>query len=281
MKVGFVGIGAMGMLMAEHVAKAGYETYVNDLDTIAMKEAGKKGLKPIKTLPELRGLCDVIIIVAGFDHQVLDITRELAAAQGNDCVLVVASTVHPETVVECQHFGEPVSISVVDAPVCFGLEGAREGSLMSLVGGSSDAVEKVRAVLGCYSREVAHLGKLGCGEVGKSVNNLLHWVHCVSNFEAILLAKVSGIDAQKMREILLRCPAKNGTLERWDNTRFTWHEKDMDIVMDWAQSHKLPLPLAGHVDQLVKRLGPDDVAKLLYQDEVDYLGQRFKESEAK
>lgn len=77
-----------------------------------------------------------------------------------------------------------------------------------------------------------------------------------------------------MREVLLQAPARNGTLERWDGTRFTWHEKDMDVVLDLAQSGDLTLPLTGQVDQLIKLFHADDVAALLYGTEASYLGRR-------
>ena len=75
-----------------------------------------------------------------------------------------------------------------------------------------------------------------------------------------------------MREVLLQCPAQNDTLRRWDSTRFTWQEKDMDVTMDLAQTGGLVLPLAGQVDQLVKLLKADDVKALLYGPEARYLG---------
>jgi 3-hydroxyisobutyrate dehydrogenase len=108
--------------------------------------------------------------------------------------------------------------------------------------------------------------------LAKTCNNMMHWAACVANFETLLLAKRYGVDAQRMREILLDCPARNTTLERWDSTRFTWHEKDMDIALELAQSGGLALPLFGQVDQLVKRLGPDKVKELLYGPEAEYLG---------
>lgn len=100
----------------------------------------------------------------------------------------------------------------------------------------------------------------------------LHWAACCANYEVLLLAKRYGIDAQAMREVLLDCPGSNVTLERWDGTRFTWHEKDMDVALDLAQTARLTLPLFGHVDQLIKTLGPDKVKDLLYGPAAEYLG---------
>lgn len=117
------------------------------------------------------------------------------------------------------------------------------------------------------------MGGIGAGQLAKTCNNMLHWAACVANYEVLLLAKRYGVDAQRMREILLQCPGKNITLERWDTTRFTWHEKDMDVALELSQQGDLSLPLFGQVDQLVKRLGPDQVRNLLYGDRAEYLGQ--------
>ena len=89
---------------------------------------------------------------------------------------------------------------------------------------------------GLQPRRPRTSGPLGAGQLAKTCNNLLHWVHCVANFETLLIAKRYGVDAQRMREVLLECPGDNGTLRRWDTTRFTWQEKDMDLTLELAQN---------------------------------------------
>ena len=166
-------------------------------------------------------------------------------------------------------------VGYVDCPVVYGMDGARDGKLLSLCGGKAEDVEKARPALICYSRDVLHVGPLGSGEIAKTCNNLLHWVHSVSNYEALLIAKRYGIDAQRMREVLLQAPAYNNTLDRWDHTKFTWQEKDMDVALDLAQAGGLVLPLTGTVDQLVKLFSAADVKGLLYGDEATYLGRKI------
>ena len=153
--------------------------------------------------------------------------------------------------------------------------GARDGNLCPCAGVTSADVERARPVMLSYSRGVEHVGPLGAGQLAKTCNNLLHWVHCVANFETLAIAKRYGVDAQRMREVLLKCPGDNGTLRRWDGTRFTWQEKDMDFVIDLAQNGGLVLPLTGQVDQLIKTLTAADVAALLYGPECTYLGRQI------
>ncbi len=273
MQVGFVGVGAMGAAMAGHVAQGGHEVRVFDLDSATMEKAAQH---PGVSATDTAGIadCATVIIVVATDDQSRTVVADLLdrGAQG---ILVIAGTNHPRTMIDLAAICDTAGAGFVDAPVCFGLKGAIDGDLVSLCGGEAAHVETIRPVLDCYSRAVEHLGPVGCGQLGKTCNNMMHWAACVANYEVLSLAKSCGIDAQRMRETLLKCPARNTTLERWDTTRLTWHAKDMDVALDLSQQAGLSLPLFGMVDQLVKRLGPDGVKSLLYGDEAEYLGQRI------
>jgi 3-hydroxyisobutyrate dehydrogenase len=276
MKVGFVGCGEMGEPMAGHVLKSGkFEVQIFDIREAATKKIAKKGAKITKSLEELGRNCDLFIVMVGYDHQVKQVVTDLAKVGKKGAVIVITATSHPDMVIECAEIAKKRGMGVIDAPVCYGLGGARDGTLASLVGGTAKDVAKARPVLECYSRAVHHLGELGAGEIGKTLNNMLHWAHCIANYEALLLGKVYGLDAQKLRETLVQCPATNGTLARWDGTKFTWQEKDMDIALDLAQKRKLPLPFFGQVDQMIKWFHADDVAALLYQKEAPYMGRKY------
>ncbi|WP_331374312.1 NAD(P)-dependent oxidoreductase [Sinorhizobium chiapasense] len=273
-RVGFVGVGAMGLAMASHALKAGFAVAAYDLDAECLAKASAAGITAAKDLADLATMADVFIAVVATDDQSRAVTRELALHVKKSSVIAIAATNNPGTMRELGEYCDSYGVNFIDAPVVYGLEGAREGTLLSLCGGREDAVEMARPVLMSYSRDVLHVGDLGSGQLAKACNNLLHWIHCVGNYEALLLAKRYGVDAQRMREILLKSPGYNNTLERWDGTRFTWHEKDMDVVLDLAQAGGLVLPLSGQTDQLIKLLSPADVRDLLYGPEAHYLGRR-------
>lgn len=273
MDVGFVGVGAMGTAMAEHVAAAGHKVLAYDTDPSALERAAVGEVAAAGDLAAIAA-SDVVIVVVSTDAQSTSVVEALLDAVPRDGqVIAVAATNHPGTMIALARTCAAKGVGFVDAPVCYGLQGAIHGNLISLVGGSETDVEKVRPVLMAYSRSVEHLGPVGTGQLGKTCNNMMHWAACVANYETLALAKACGIDAQAMRETLLKCPARNTTLERWDTTKFTWHQKDMDVALELSQQAGLALPLFGTVDQLVKRLGPDKVRALLYGDEAEYLGQ--------
>jgi 3-hydroxyisobutyrate dehydrogenase len=272
MKVAFVGVGVMGLAMAGHCADKGHVVSAYDMDPERLRLAGELGIRTTDTLEELARDAEIFIVVVATDDQAREVTGVLAAHAPAGALVAVAATNHPHTMQELAAVCAGRDLRFIDAPVVYGATGAKEGTLLSLCGGSEADVELARPVLMAYSRSVLHVGPVGAGQLAKTCNNLLHWVHCVANYETLLLAKRFGIDAQRMREVLLECPGSNGTLRRWDTTKFTWQEKDMDVTMDLAQMAGLVLPLAGQVDQLIKPLRAEDVKALLYGPEARYLG---------
>jgi 3-hydroxyisobutyrate dehydrogenase-like beta-hydroxyacid dehydrogenase len=274
MIVGFVGVGEMGKLMAGHIASAGHEIHANDVNPANVEAAVAYGAKPAARISDLPAATEVFIVMVHTDDQAEDVTLQICEGRRKGSVIAVSGTHRPATMKSLGAVAAHHGLGLVDCPVVYGVDGARAGRLLSLCGGDRQDIEKIRPVLQCYSRDVLHVGPLGAGQIAKTCNNLLHWQHAVGNYEALLLAKRYGLDPQKLREVLLQSPGTNGTLERFDEARFTWQEKDMDVVMELAQASGLVLPLSGQVDQLIKLLKPKDVHALLYEGETTYLGRK-------
>jgi 3-hydroxyisobutyrate dehydrogenase-like beta-hydroxyacid dehydrogenase len=90
------------------------------------------------------------------------------------------------------------------------------------------------------------------------VNNLLVWVACVGNYEALRLGMRLGVDQEKLRTALLLAGGDNQMMRTWHRPRpMPWAEDDMSIVMERADQLKLPLPLAGLVRELIKGIKID------------------------
>lgn len=276
MRVGVVGTGEMGAAMCGHLLAKGHEVFAYDVDQAKLKAISWRGIGTASSLEDLAGKADLFLVVVSTDDQSREVTDVLSQHAGLGALIAIVATNSPNTMQELAKLCAGRAKRFIDAPVVYGSSGAREGTLLSLCGGTEEDVERAKPALMAYSRNVMRVGPVGAGQLAKACNNLLHWVHCVSNYETLLIAKRFGIDAQKMREVLLECPAFNLTLKRWDTTRFTWQEKDMDVTMDLAQAAGLSLPLAGQVDQLVKLLSASDVKALLYGEECSYLGVPVK-----
>ena len=272
--IGIIGVGDMGLPMSGHMIARGFGVVAYDVDKDRLAAAAAGGAKPMSTLSEMVDSADIFVACLRTDDQMETVAQDLAEHGRPGQLIVVAGTHSLDFMRRLAGILDPKDLRLIDAPVVFGARGAQEGNLLSLCGGEAADVERARPVMLSYSRGVEHVGPLGAGQLAKTCNNLLHWIHCVANFETLAIAKRYGVDAQRMREVLLKCPGDNGTLRRWDSTRFTWQEKDMDFVVELAQNGGLVLPLSGQVDQLIKTMTAADVAALLYGPECTYLGQR-------
>jgi 3-hydroxyisobutyrate dehydrogenase len=118
-------------------------------------------------------------------------------------------------------------------------------------------------VLSAYSAQVLHLGPVGAGHIAKTINNMLLWSCMAANFETLTLAKKLGADVPRLIEALAQGSGANWSLSRWGKGTGKWAEKDMDVALDLAQTAKMPMPLAGLVDQLVKHLNQERMKALM------------------
>jgi 3-hydroxyisobutyrate dehydrogenase-like beta-hydroxyacid dehydrogenase len=273
--IGIIGVGDMGLPMSGHMVAGGFDVIAYDIDPDRLAAAAAGGAREASALSDLAQKAEIIVACLRTDDQMEGVAEELGRHGRAGQLMVVAGTHSLDFMQRLAGIVKPKELRLIDAPVVFGALGAREGNLLSLCGGEEADVERARPVMMSYSRGVEHVGPLGAGQLAKTCNNLLHWIHSVANFEALAIAKRYGVDAQRMREVLLKCPGDNGTLRRWDSTRFTWQEKDMDFVIELAQNGGLVLPLTGQVDQLIKTMRAEDVAALLYGPECNYLGRRI------
>jgi 3-hydroxyisobutyrate dehydrogenase/2-hydroxy-3-oxopropionate reductase len=146
----------------------------------------------------------------------------------------------------------PKGIGILDAPICRGRFAADSGTLLAMVGGEPQVVARGEAVYRCFCSDYAHLGDVGHGQVGKTMNNLLLWISAVGLIEAGRLAESTGIDLVRLRDALLMSSGASDALKEWDMISFTWALKDMQVVAEMTDAAGLSLPITGAVKELVK-----------------------------
>jgi len=148
------------------------------------------------------------------------------------------------------------NIHVVDATMCRGGKAADEGTLLSFVGGEAAVVERLRPVLGAFSRDIVHTGGIGSAQVAKAVNNLIMWACLVADHEGLALANRYGLDVEKLRQALLMSSAANNALANWGTQTMAWADDDMAIVAAMAADCGVALPHAGLTRELCRVLKP-------------------------
>jgi len=254
-RVGIVGAGRMGLAMLKHLIKRGYAVTVCDISEPQREAARALGAAIAATPAEVGKASDIVILGVGYDDEVNDVVfgkNGLAETMARGSIIAVSSTAKPETVKAVAARVADKGIEVLDAPICRGRFAADAGTLLALVGGKPGVVARARPVYGTFASDIMHLGEVGHGQVGKTMNNLLLWVNAVGLLEAGRLAETTGIDLVKLREALLMSSGASDALKEWDMISFTWALKDMQIVADMTDKAGLSLPVTGAIKELVK-----------------------------
>jgi 3-hydroxyisobutyrate dehydrogenase-like beta-hydroxyacid dehydrogenase len=232
-RVGIVGAGRMGLSMLKHLVKKGYTVTVCDISD-KQREAARAAGAAVATSPaEVGKASDVVILGVGYDDEVNDVVfgRDgLLEAMAPGSIIAVSSTAKPDNMKSLATRLAEKGIDVIDAPICRGRFAADEGTLLALVGGKAEAVERARPVYATFASDIVHLGDIGNGQVGKALNNLMLWFNACGVLEAGRIAEKSGVDMVKLREALLTSSAASDSLKEWDRVSFTWALKDMQIV---------------------------------------------------
>ena len=212
-RIGFVGLGMMGLPMAKNLVEAGYTVTVFDLDAGAIEEAQGFGASPASTGAEVAAQSDIIITM------VPDSPHVEAAIAGNggiiegiraESVVIEMSTILPETGKRMAELLAEKGADFVDAPVTGGVAGAEAGSMSILVGGDAETFERTLPVLSILGGDITHMGPVGAGHTTKIANQLIGVATLAGLSEAFVLAKKSGLDMQTFYAAV-----KNGAGRSW------------------------------------------------------------------
>ena len=278
MKVGFIGLGAMGRPRALHLQRAGH-----DLHVWARRPESAAGLPATgcATPAELGRRCEVVftIITSSADVETVALGPDgLIAGMAPGSVLVDCSTIAPDAARRiAAKLGER-GIHMLDAPVSGGAQGASDATLAIMAGGDAAVLERVRPLLECLGKRIVHIGPNGAGQVAKACNQMIMVAAIEAAAEAMRLTAASGVDCAKVKQALAGGSAASRVLdvmgERMVRRDFAagiearLHHKDFGLVLEAARKSGVPVPLTATVAQQLNALmaqgwGKDDTASLL------------------
>ncbi len=281
MKLGFIGLGAMGRPMALHLLKAGHELSVYARRAEAAQPLVDAGARRLATPAEVAANSEAVFTMVTTGADVEDVVLgEGGILRGAKpgTVLVDMGTIPPGTARRIAAKLAERGIEAIDAPVSGGEVGAQDATLAIMAGGKSEVLERVRPLLEKLGKTIVHVGPNGAGQVAKACNQMI-MVSCIEAVaEALLLAEKAGADPAKVRQALSGGSAASRVLEVF-GTRMAardfkagvearLHHKDFGILMNEAAALGTPLPIAAQVWQQLNALmahgwGREDTSSLL------------------
>src|SRR5262249_50118222 len=187
------------------VSEEGYEVAVCEMDDEELAKGSDIGAAIAKGPAEVARAADFVIVAVGYDEELRQVVLEVDGLLANlapGSIIAVSSTAKPDTVKALGRQARADGLAILDAPICRGRLAADDGTLLALVGGRTEVVERGRPIYRCFCSDYAHLGEVGHGQVGKTMNNLLLWINAVGLIEAGRLAETTGIDLVKLRAAL-------------------------------------------------------------------------------
>ncbi|MEM1420030.1 MAG: 3-hydroxyisobutyrate dehydrogenase [Pseudomonadota bacterium] len=269
-KIGFVGLGNMGLPMLKNLLNAGHEVTAFDLSSAALAEAKAAGAHVAADANAAgAGAAFVVTALPAAKHVRMVLSGEtgLLAAAEPGAVVIDCSTIDPETARAMAAEAQSQGAHYLDSPMSGGVGGATAGTLTFMVGGSDEAFAAARPVLEVMGKNIFHAGASGAGCAAKICNNMLLAISMIGVGEAFTLAEKLGLEAQKLYDISSTatgrcwslndyCPAPGPVPSAPSNRDYqpgfaaALMLKDLRLAMEAAQGASAATPLGAHATQI-------------------------------
>ncbi len=254
-RIGWIGTGAMGAPMCEHLLRAGYALSVYTRTPSKAQKLLEQGARWAESPAALAAESDVICTMVGFPQDVRAIYLQpagLLAQARSGQVFVDFTTSEPTLARELASLAASKAAAALDAPVSGGDVGARNGTLSIMVGGDSMVFEAIKPILSVFGRTLVYQGQSGCGQDAKLCNQITIAGTMIGVCEALLYAHRAGLDGETLLRSIGSGAAGCWTLEHlaprmlkrdFGAGFFVEHFiKDMEIALDEAKRMGLLLP---------------------------------------
>jgi len=266
-RVGFIGLGIMGLPMATHIAKAGYPLTVYNRTRSNAEPLRSLGVYIANSPKEVAERSDIVIAMVTDGPDVEQILfREDGVVKGArpGLVFIDMGTNSPEY---AKSFAERLSkygVEFLDAPVTGGEKGAREGTLTIMVGGKYEVFKRVEPILRTMGKTIVYVGDVGSGQLMKLLNQIVVAINMVALVEAMTLARRAGVGEEKLFQILSSGAANSFTVQYYmpkimkndlePGFRASHLKKDLRYALEQASRHSVPLPATALTFQLYNSL---------------------------
>ena len=263
LKIGFIGIGLMGLPMVMNISKHNYPLVVWNRSNKNLQKINKKKIEVCKKLINLPNQCEVIIMMLSNDKVCLEVSNKLIKNIKKGQILIDMSSTKQKTAIEIEKKIKIKGAHFLDAPVSGGTLAAESGKLAIMVGGTKKIFQKAKKLLESMGT-VTHVGKTGSGQVAKLANQAIVGITIGAVSEALILAEAAGANPKAVRQAIKNGFAGSPILEihgkRILEKKFkpggksSTQLKDMKNIAETAKTLNISLPLSEKVKKLYKKL---------------------------
>jgi len=282
MKLGFLGLGLMGLPMALRLLARGHAVTVWNRSPAKLAAALERGASAAATPATLAESADVVLMCL-LDAEAVEAVvfgaDGVAAATGAGKLLVDHGSIRPDaTRAFAARLAAANGMQWVDAPVSGGVAGAQAGTLAIMLGGEPSACTRAHPILEAYARNITRMGPVGAGQATKLCNQIIVATTVAVAGEAVRLAQAAGVDAGLLPQALAGGFADSRPFQTWvPRMVHGWTEplaaanlllKDLDAALDLARATGAQLPVAERVQSLFAALdrrgeGASDLAAIV------------------
>jgi 2-hydroxy-3-oxopropionate reductase len=267
MKLGFIGLGAMGRPMALHLMRHGHEMGVYARREQTAAPLIEAGARRYATPRELAANAEVVFTMVTNSNDLRQVALGpdgIVHGAPRGALLVDMETIAPAAAREVAAALAQRGIDMLDAPVSGGPIGAQQATLSIMAGGPLAAFERALPLLRCLGNTVTRMGEHGAGQVTKACNQLALLVSAQGVAEALALARRCGVDPARVREVMMGGVAASRVLELFGRRMVErdfdngidarLYHKDLAIVLALAHEHGLATPAGALVMQHINAL---------------------------
>ena len=266
-KLGYLGLGMMGLPMTRRLLKAGHDVTVWNRSASKAADLVEAGAKPAAHPCDVAAAASIIFLCltdAAAVEEVVFGPDGLASAAGSGKLVVDFSSIHPDAArAIAARLKMANGMDWIDAPVSGGSIGAEEGTLAVMAGGDAADIERVRPYVLAMARRLTHMGPTGAGQTTKLCNQVIVGCAMAVLAEATRLAVNAGIDAKRLPEALaggfadsiplqLFVPRMVQAIHSPPQGHIATMLKDLDTVIDVARATSSPVPMASLAAQLFR-----------------------------
>ena len=272
-KIGFIGLGNMGMPMAQNLISNGIKVKGFDVSEEVLKQALKNKIEVCSDALQVSQGINVLITMLPNGEAVSSVFNSESLLENIDpsILIIECSTISPKTSKELSLKASSLDLEMIDAPVSGGVKGAEEAGLTFMVGGSVENVEKAKPILSMMGKNIFHAGDSGSGQIAKLCNNMLLAIHMSGTAEALSMGVKSGLDPSVLSEIMSKSSGGNWSLDKYNPYPGVMIEspaskdyqggflnklmiKDLNLAKELAQDSKTETPMGYSARNLYNEL---------------------------